>query len=162
PTSIGAACGGNDDLHLPHLPVSARWRTGMRLIALHSEHTRRMRKCYGAPVAKTKGKSRKGKAATKSAPKAARAPVNPALEPRTARTKARAVAPAVVIPMPPPPPPPPRDELPAPRDVARLTRYGERFGPYKIDVRFLQNVQLPVSSGAIGLFDPGAPKSWRV
>src|SRR5690606_7496145 len=43
------------------------------------------------------------------------------------------------LPLPPPPPkvetPPVRDEMPAPRDIARLTRYGERFGAHKIDVR---------------------------
>jgi hypothetical protein len=42
-----------------------------------------------------------------------------------------------------------------------LTRYGERFGEKKIDVRWLP-VQLPVASGALAIFDPGAPKSWRV
>ena len=51
--------------------------------------------------------------------------------------------------------------MPAPRDVARLTRYGERFGPHKIDVRLLP-LQLPVASGALAIFDPAAPKSWRV
>jgi uncharacterized protein DUF4241 len=56
----------------------------------------------------------------------------------------------------------------APRDVGRLTRYGERFGPYKIDVRMwstpgaLQPTQLPVASGAIAICDPAVPKSWRV
>ena len=54
-----------------------------------------------------------------------------------------------------------RDELPAPRDVARLTRYGERFGARRIDVRWLP-LQLPVTSGALAIVDPAAPKSWRV
>ncbi|MDB4954480.1 MAG: hypothetical protein JWO36_2049 [Myxococcales bacterium] len=48
----------------------------------------------------------------------------------------------------------------APRDIARLLRYGERFGASKIDVRMLP-LQLPSSSGALAVFDPGAPKSWR-
>ena len=50
----------------------------------------------------------------------------------------------------------------APRDIGRLTRYGERFGAWKIDTRFVQQVQLPVSSGAIAVCDPAAPKTWRV
>jgi hypothetical protein len=58
-------------------------------------------------------------------------------------------------------PTPPRDEMVAPKDVARLLRYGERFGPHKIDVRMLP-LQLPVSSGALAVFDPAVPKSWRV
>jgi hypothetical protein len=112
-----------------------------------------MRKCYGATVAKTKGKSRKGK----PAPAATRAPKKPV----TAAKKRKATRPSLPLPPPPPAPPPERDELPAPRDVARLTRYGERFGAKKIDVRWLP-LQLPVGSGALALFDPGAPKSWRV
>jgi hypothetical protein len=106
-----------------------------------------MRKCYGAPVAKTKGKSPKGK----SAPK----------KPVTAAKKLKATRPSLPLPPPPPAPPPERDELPAPRDVARLTRYGERFGEKKIDVRWLP-LQLPVNSGALAIFDPSVPKSWRV
>src|SRR6185312_9945059 len=119
----------------------------MRFWALHSAHTRRMRKCYGAPVAKTKGKSPKGK----SAPK----------KPVTAAKKLKATRPSLPLPPPPPAPPPERDEMPAPRDVARLTRYGERFGEKKIDVRWLP-LQLPVAWGSLAIFDPGAPKSWRV
>jgi hypothetical protein len=67
------------------------------------------------------------------------------------------------LPLPPPPPPPPahRDELIAPRDVGRLLRYGEQFGPHKIDVRMLP-LQLPGGSGALAMMDPSAPKSWRV
>jgi hypothetical protein len=49
----------------------------------------------------------------------------------------------------------------AARDVARLLRYGEKFGPHKMDVRMLP-LQLPVASGALAVFDPGAPKSLRV
>ncbi|MBV8755716.1 MAG: hypothetical protein JO257_00485, partial [Deltaproteobacteria bacterium] len=100
-------------------------------------------------MAKTKGKSQKGKAAPKPAPKPAKA------------KKLKATKPSLPLPPPPPPPPAQRDELLAPRDVARLTRYGERFGERKIDVRWLP-LQLPVTSGALAVFDPGAPKTWRV
>src|SRR5690348_5446174 len=125
----------------------------MRLTALHWVHTRRMRKCYGATVAKTKGKSQKGRPASKAkaAPK----------KPVTAAKKLKATKPSLPLPPPPPAPPPERDEMPAPRDVARLTRYGERFGEKRIDVRWLP-LQLPVASGSLAIFDPGAPKSWRV
>ena len=111
-----------------------------------------MGKCYVAPVAKTKGKSHEGKASTKAAKPA---------KPVAAAKKLRATRPSLPLPPPPPPPPVERDELAAPRDVARLTRYGERFGEKKIDVRWLP-LQLPVSSGALAIFDPGAPKSWHV
>jgi hypothetical protein len=43
-----------------------------------------------------------------------------------------------------------------------LLRYGERLGAWKIDTRLLQHPQLPVTSGALAIFDPGTPKSWRV
>lgn len=112
-----------------------------------------MGKCYGARVAKTKGKSQKGKAAPAPKPKAAPKPAK--------AKKLKATKPSLPLPPPPPPPPAQRDELIAPRDVARLTRYGERFGEKKIDVRWLP-LQLPVASGALAVFDPGAPKSWRV
>lgn len=108
-----------------------------------------MGKCYGARVAKTKGKSQKGKAAPK-----------PPAKPVKAK-KLKATKPSLPLPPPPPPAPAQRDELIAPRDIARLTRYGERFGEKKIDVRWLP-LQLPVSSGALAVLDPGAPKSWRV
>jgi len=103
-------------------------------------------------VAKTKAK---GKAA-KPAPKSAKPtkPAKPIRAPKVTR-------PSLPLPPPPPLPPQPRDELPSPRDVARLTRYGERFGAHKIDVRWLP-LQLPVASNALAIFDPGAPKSWRV
>ncbi len=84
---------------------------------------------------------------------------------RAARSPAKDPAarsrPSLPLPAAPAPPPPPRDELTAPRDIARLTRYGERFGPHKIDVRWLP-LQLPVTGGALALFDPAVPKSWRV
>jgi putative endonuclease len=65
------------------------------------------------------------------------------------------------VPMPrPAAPPAPRDELPAPRDVARLLRYGERFGEHRIDSRML-GVQLPATVGTLAVFDPAVPKSWR-
>jgi hypothetical protein len=54
-----------------------------------------------------------------------------------------------------------RDETLATRDVGRLLRYGERFGTDRIDVRMLP-LQLPVRSGALGVFDPAAPQTWRV
>jgi hypothetical protein len=130
-------------------------------------------------VAKTKGKSHKGTASAKSAAparsaaapktgggkpapakpstKAAPAPKGPA--PKTARAK-QSLKPSLPLPPPPPAPPPHRDELPAPRDIARLTRYGERFGPHKIDVRWLP-LQLPVNGGALAVFDPATPKSFR-
>lgn len=104
-------------------------------------------------MAKTKGKSRKGKPAAKRAARPTKAPRS---SPRAAAAPAKPVVPAG-----PPPPPPPRDELLAPRDIARLTRYGERFGSYKIDVRLLP-LQLPLSSGALGIQDAGVPKTWRV
>ena len=115
-------------------------------------------------MAKTKGKSQKGKAAkpAKAAAKAkpAKASAKPAPAPKTARAKP-SLKPSLPLPPPPPAPPPPRDELSAPRDIARLTRYGERFGANKIDVRWLP-LQLPVTSGALAVFDPAVPKSWRV
>jgi len=115
-------------------------------------------------VAKTKGKSQKGKAPAKIAKPAKPArPVRSAAKPpapKTARAKP-SLQPSLPLPPAPPPKPEPRDELPAPRDVARLTRYGERFGPHKIDVRWLP-LQLPVTGGALAIFDPAAPKSWRV
>jgi hypothetical protein len=137
-----------------------------------------MRKCYGAPVAKTKGKSHKGKPAAPergkpaAAPKvkgatgakgvkaAKPAPSKPAPAPKSTRAKP-SLKPSLPLPPPPPTPPPQRDEFPAPRDIARLTRYGERFGAHKIDVRWLP-IQLPVTGGALAMFDPSAPKSWRV
>jgi hypothetical protein len=78
----------------------------------------------------------------------------------SAKPKSTLATPAVQIVEAAPPPPPPRDELSAPRDVARLLRYGERFGASKIDVRMLP-LQLAASSGSLALFDPGVPKSWR-
>jgi hypothetical protein len=79
----------------------------------------------------------------------------------TAAKKLKATKPSLPLPPPPAAPPPERDELTAPRDIARLTRYGERFGDKKIDVRWLP-IQLPVASGALAIFDPGVPKTWHV
>ncbi|MGE0870446.1 MAG: DUF4241 domain-containing protein [Kofleriaceae bacterium] len=81
-------------------------------------------------------------------------------KPVVAAKRGKPTKPSIALPPPPPPPPPQRDELPAPRDVGRLLRYGERFGPHKIDVRMLP-LQLP-STGHIAVFDPAVPKSWRV
>jgi hypothetical protein len=124
-----------------------------------------------AAVAKTKGTAKKPTRAAKPTPprkpakKPARAvksvaPARPKL-PAIAVKPKRPTAPSLPLPPPPPAPPPVRDELVAPRDVARLLRYGERFGPHKNDVRMLA-LQLPVASGALAVFDPGAPRSWRV
>lgn len=108
-------------------------------------------------MAKTKAKSpaKPAKLVKKSA--------KPAKAPKSTR-----VTKPAELPVGPPPPPPPRDELSAPRDIGRLTRYGERFGAHKIDVRMWtplgapQPTQLPVASGSLAIFDPAVPKSWRV
>jgi len=123
-------------------------------------------------VATKKGKSHKGKAAAprkKAAPKAGAKPAKAAkAEPPRSTPTVRMNRPTlpelddIPIPPPPPPAPPPRDEMHAPRDIGRLTRYGERFGPWKIDTRFMQHISLPVGSGAIAVCDPGAPKTWKV
>jgi len=104
-------------------------------------------------VAKTKGAAAKRvKPAAK--PKPTPKPILVAARPRR--------PPAPSLPPPPPPPAPPviRDELAADRDVARLLRYGEKFGARKIDIRWLP-MQLPVASGALAIGDPAAGKSWR-
>jgi hypothetical protein len=49
----------------------------------------------------------------------------------------------------------------ATRDIARLLRYGERFGAHKIDVRMLP-LQLHARSGSLAVFDPGEPGTWHV
>lgn len=91
------------------------------------------------------------------APKAAKAP--PKL-PAVAVKPKKPTAPSLPLPPAPPPPPPQRDEMIAPRDIARLLRYGEKFGPHKIDIRMLQ-LQLPVHSDALAICDPETPKSWK-
>lgn len=88
------------------------------------------------------------------------APIKARKLPTVAVKPKHATRPSVALPPPPPPPPPHRDELISPRDIGRLLRYGERFGPHKIDVRMLP-LQLPVGSGALAILDPAAPKSWR-
>jgi hypothetical protein len=98
------------------------------------------------------------KRTTKKGP-AKKAPAKKASPPPAA--PAKPAAPVIAAPPPPPPPPPPRDELIAPRDIARLTRYGERFGAHKIDIQW-HPTQLPVASSAIAVCDPGVPKNWRV
>jgi hypothetical protein len=107
-------------------------------------------------VAKTKAKPAKRPAAKQKkapAPRPTKA-VKPAKPSKPSK-------PSLPLPPPPPPPPPMRDELDAPRDIARLLRYGERFGAKKIDVRMLP-LQLPVASGSLGMCDPGAPKTFKV
>jgi hypothetical protein len=107
-------------------------------------------------------KSKRTKPAAKraSTSKAAAKPKPAATKPVTVASK-KSTRPMIALPPPPPPPPAMRDEMIAPRDVSRLLRYGERFGPHKIDVRMLP-LQLPVHGSALAMFDPGAPKSWRV
>lgn len=161
----------------------------MRFVALHWAQTRRIGKCYGASVAKTKGKSRAptGQKRVKAAAKGVKAAVKAAVvekvvpklkttilkaketvDKKTGKTVVRAIKPAKATkpsqpppPPGPPPPPPPRSELASIRDIARLTRYGERFGANKIDVRWLP-IALPVTSGSLGVMDPAVPKSFRV
>lgn len=145
---IGLACGGSRALHFPHFPTSARWRIGIRLVALHSEHTRCIRPDVTVcAVAKTK-------AVKKSKPAKATKPAKVSKPPRPTK-------PSLPLPPPPPAPPPQRDELAAPRDIGRLLHYGERFGPKKIDVRMLP-MQLPVPTGVLAVCDAGTPKTWRL
>jgi hypothetical protein len=135
-------------------------------MALHSKHARRMRNVTVPTVAKTKGAVKK--AVARAPGKVAKRPAKPGKTVAAKAAKLPTIAlepkhptrPSIALP-PPPPPPPQRDELIAPRDIGRLLRYGERFGPHKIDVRMLP-LQLPVASGALAAFDPGAAKSWRV
>lgn len=66
-----------------------------------------------------------------------------------------------VAPIAPLPAPEVKRELAAPRDVARLLRYGEQFGNQRIEIRWLA-APLPVPSGAFALVDPSVRKSQRV
>jgi hypothetical protein len=111
-----------------------------------------------AAVKKT-ARATKAPTAAKRASAPAPAPAKPKL-PKIALKPKRATAPSLPLPPPPPPPPAHREELGAPRDIGRLLRYGEQFGPHKIDVRMLP-LQLPATSGALAVFDPGVPKSYR-
>ena len=117
----------------------------------------------GAKLAASGAAKPAAKGSTKSAKGAAKTDPKPKKLPLVAVKPARPTRPS----LPPPPPTAPslppahRDEMPAPRDIARLTRYGERFGPHKIDVRWLP-LTLPVAGTALAVFDPGAQKSWRV
>jgi hypothetical protein len=110
-------------------------------------------------VAKTKAVKKKPAKATK-APKSAKAPPAAKKLPAVAVKPKKPTAPSLPLPPPPPAPPPVRDELIAPRDIARLLRYGEKFGPHKIDTRMVPQ-QLPVASTALAICDPSAPKSWK-
>src|SRR5207244_2146146 len=93
--------------------------------------------CYGPSVAKTKG-TQKGQSPAKAAKKLIKSgtkPAKAAAKPPKAAAKAakppkstRVITKLPPAPPAPPPPPPPRDELVSPRDIGRLTRYGERFG----------------------------------
>lgn len=66
-----------------------------------------------------------------------------------------------VAPEAPPPALEVKRELAAPRDIARLLRYGEQFGNLRIEVRWLA-APLPVPSGGFALVDPTLRKSQRV
>nr|HEX4313952.1 DUF4241 domain-containing protein [Kofleriaceae bacterium] len=117
-----------------------------------------------APAAKAKVKAKVKAKAPATAPAVVSGGPRPQPAGLPARVTSRTLSmPIVAAPVAPvaAPPPPPRDEMIAPRDIARLTRYGERFGSAKIDVRMLP-LPLPVTSGAIAVCDPAVPKSWRV
>ncbi|MEO8842945.1 MAG: DUF4241 domain-containing protein [Kofleriaceae bacterium] len=109
------------------------------------------------------------KVKTKAAANKAVKPAKPAKATKSAKPpKSTKVTRPADLPPPPPPPPAVRDELAAPRDVARLIRYGEQFGPNRIDVRMWNAptttvpAQLPITSGSIAMFDPTDKKSWKV
>jgi len=114
-----------------------------------------------AKIAKPSVRPKAGtaKAATKSPAKKVQPTVPPTL-PTVAVKPKKATAPSIPLPPPPPPPPAHRDELIAPRDIGRLLRYGEPFGPHRIDVRMLPT-QLPAASGVLAVMDPLVAKSWR-
>jgi hypothetical protein len=109
-------------------------------------------------VAKAKAVKTKKQA---PAPKTIKAPPPPKKLPTVAVKPKKATAPSLPLPPPPPPPPAQRDELLAPRDIARLLRYGEKFGAKKIDIRMLQ-LQLRAATPALAICDPMAPKTWKV
>jgi hypothetical protein len=113
---------------------------------------------YRAAVAKAKAV--KKKPATKAPKSVAAKPKAPPKLPSVAVKPKTPTAPSLPLPPPTPAPPPQRDELLAPRDIARLLRYGEKFGARKIDIRMLQ-LQLPQSSNALAICDPAAPKTWK-
>ena len=110
-----------------------------------------------------KAKAVKKKKPAPKAPKSAKAPTPkaPPKLPAVAVKPKKPTAPSLPLPPPPPPAPVHRDELIAPRDIGRLLRYGEKLGAKKIDIRMLQ-LQLPVSSSALAICDPAAPKTWKV
>jgi hypothetical protein len=58
-------------------------------------------------------------------------------------------------------PPSPPGELAPERDVGRLLRHGEQFGPHKIEIRHLP-LPVVVTSGRIAVADPLTPSSGRV
>jgi hypothetical protein len=110
-------------------------------------------------VAKQKGAVKKPAKTVKRVAKPVPPPPKPKL-PAVAVKPKKPGPPSLPLPPPPPPPPAHRSELVAPRDIGRLLRYGEQFGPHKIDVRMLP-IQLPAASGGLAIADPAAPKSWR-
>lgn len=105
-------------------------------------------------------KAAKAARPAKAAPPAKAAKPPPKL-PAVAVKPKKPTAPSLPLPPAPPPPPPQRDEMIAPRDIARLTRYGEKLGTKRIDTRPLP-LQLPAPSGALAICDPAAPKTWKV
>lgn len=105
-------------------------------------------------------KAKAVKAKKKPAPKTVKAPPPPKKLPAVAVKPKKATAPSLPLPPPPPPPPAQRDELIAPRDIARLLRYGESFGAKRIDTRPLPS-PLPSTSGMLAICDPSAPKTWK-
>ncbi|MBA3391516.1 MAG: DUF4241 domain-containing protein [Deltaproteobacteria bacterium] len=132
-------------------------------------------KAVAKKPAKAKGKAKvdgnstgkpDGKSAARPDGKSAARPAGkPAVKlppklPQVALKPKHPTAPSLPLPPAPPQPEPSRDELIAPRDIGRLLRYGERFGPHKIDTRMLP-VQLPVAATRLAICDPAVPKSWR-
>jgi len=117
-----------------------------------------------AKGAVAKGASTNAKPKVTKVTKAVAAP--PAAKPKpklpTVAVKPKqATKPSIPLPPPPPPPPAQRDELAAPRDIARLLRYGERLGDKRIDIKWAPQVALPITE-SIAMFDPAAPKHARV
>ncbi|CAN5830958.1 hypothetical protein BH11MYX2_BH11MYX2_30740 [soil metagenome] len=134
----------------------------------HAHSCRSIRGCVNVgdtvpAVAKTKAalKNQPKVVPGKGSPKASTKGGPSSALPSVAVKPKKASAPSLPLPPPPPPPPAQRDEMMSPRDIGRLLRYGEQFGPHRIDVRMLP-LQLPVPSGALAVMDPAAPKNFKV
>jgi len=122
-----------------------------------------------AAVGTTKGTKRSNKrSVTKAKAPAKASPTKAQTKPAGRSRKPVSTRPSVPVAPLPPGPPPARIELTAERDVGRLTRYGERFGAWKLDVRLATQpatglpLQLPIASGTLAIGDPAVPKSWHV